>query len=472
MTHALFERALHERARSPSATLVITAPADVIDPLAIARVATPNDPLLLWDAPALGDASYVGVGDAVRIDESGEGAIMAVRDRSRALFAAIDHRRAPGAEDAPAPALFGGIAFRPEPARTGAWRAFRDASFALPRWLYVRRGDRAYLQVAAAPEDAANIRASIDAAIGLLAKARAASSDLFDHEPAPCDVFMSEPSLDVWTRVVDRALAAIRSGALVKVVPAGAAELTTEGRWDLPPALASLRRSYPACARFAFQRGEATFLGASPERLVKQRGTLVETDALAGSARRGETAEDDARAIAALLASDKDHREHRVVEGAITGALASIGASVTTGQQRVRTLRNVHHLWTPITAVVRPETHVLDVVRALHPTPAVAGMPRGPALAWIAENELLPRGWYAGAVGAFDARGDGAFAVAIRSALVEGGRALLYAGGGVVEGSEPRAEHAEARIKRLPLMSALGAREPSPSRRRREEARA
>src|SRR5207247_1750932 len=105
---------------------------------------------------------------------------------------------------------------------------------------------------------------------------------------------------------------------------------------------------------------------------------------------------------------------------------------------RIRTLKNVHHLWTPVHARLASGVHVLELVRALHPTPAVCGAPRDAALRWIGAHEPLGRGWYTGAVGWFDARGDGAFSVAIRAAVVEEGEAWLYAGAGIVDGSDPR----------------------------------
>ncbi len=207
--------------------------------------------------------------------------------------------------------------------------------------------------------------------------------------------------------------------------------------------------------RFAFQRGEAVFLGASPERLCDKRGLSVASDALAGSAPRRD--EGDARAAAALLESDKDRREHQVVVDAVRAALEPLATRIRVpAAPVVRTLRNVHHLWTPITATLARPLHVLDLVRALHPTPAVCGTPREAAIRWIAAHEPDPRGWYAGAVGWFDAEGDGAFNVAIRSGLLARREAWLYAGAGIVEGSDASLEYAETRLKQAPMLAALG----------------
>jgi menaquinone-specific isochorismate synthase len=224
---------------------------------------------------------------------------------------------------------------------------------------------------------------------------------------------------------------------------------------DPAAALANIGALYPECVRFAFQRGDAVFLGASPERLVLKHGLAVEADALAGTAPR--RAEGDARAAAALLESDKDRREHRVVVEAIEAALSPLAKELNVpGAPVVRTLRNVHHLWTPITATLARPRHVLDLVRILHPTPAVCGTPREAAIRWIAAHEPEARGWYAGAVGWFDAEGDGAFSVAIRSGVLARREAWLYAGAGIVEGSDASAEYAETRTKQAPMLAALG----------------
>jgi menaquinone-specific isochorismate synthase len=262
-------------------------------------------------------------------------------------------------------------------------------------------------------------------------------------------------SPETWGAMIGDALERIRARELEKVVPMTLCKVATAGAIDPRTALGRLATLYPECVRFAFQRGDAVFLGASPERLVDKRGLHVASDALAGSAPR--RAEGDARAALALLESDKDRREHRMVVDAVRAALAPQAARIAVpAAPIVRTLRNVHHLWTPIAATLARPSHVLDLVRALHPTPAVCGTPRDAAIGWIAAHEPHTRGWYAGAVGWFDAEGDGAFSVAIRSGVLARHEAWLYAGAGIVEGSDASLEYAEARVKQAPMLTALG----------------
>jgi isochorismate synthase len=198
--------------------------------------------------------------------------------------------------------------------------------------------------------------------------------------------------------------------------------------------------------------GGATFLGASPERLVRRSGTRVDADALAGSARSGTrrgTRPD------ALRSSAKDLAEHVLVVRAIRQALAPRCRRLSSPvRPSLRSFPGLRHLHTPIRGELRDETHVLELVEALHPTPAVGGFPRDAALRFLRSHEA-PRGWYAGAFGWFDAVGDGEFAVAIRSGLVRGRRADLWAGAGVVAGSTAPAEIDEIDGKLATMMRAL-----------------
>ena len=278
------------------------------------------------------------------------------------------------------------------------------------------------------------------------------------HDAAPAaagpPVRLSETPRPEWDALVGAALSRIGAGELEKVVVARRSHLAGAAL-DLPAAAARMARAYPGCVRFAFERGGAIFLGASPERLVLVSGARVEVDALAGSIPRV-PGEDEAR-IRALLSSDKDRREQALVIDGIRAALAPFGAAVSApGEPVIRALKNVFHLSTPIRVELPRRAHALSLAEALHPTPAVCGLPRPAADEWLAENEPLSRGWYAAPVGWFDAAGDGELAVAIRSGLVRGGEAWLYAGAGIVRGSEPAREYAETAAKQAAMLAALG----------------
>jgi isochorismate synthase len=229
-----------------------------------------------------------------------------------------------------------------------------------------------------------------------------------------------------------------------------------KGTIDPVSCVARAGSRFRSCTRFMIERDERAFVGASPERLVRVMGRRIETDALAGSLPRGPDADPEALGRE-LLSSEKNLREHRAVVEAIRAMLAPLcDALEIPAEPSVRTLPNLVHLWTPIKGTLRARRHPLELVGVLHPTPAVAGTPRELAVDWLTRNEAHPRGWFTGPVGWFDARGDGAFVVGLRSMLLYRSQAWLYAGAGVVEGSEPDAEYDETDAKLGAMLYALG----------------
>lgn len=180
--------------------------------------------------------------------------------------------------------------------------------------------------------------------------------------------------------------------------------------------------------------------------------------ALAGSMGRGASPEEDERLADELLGSAKDRTEHAIVASAIREMLAGVCSEIdVAAAPTLMTLPNVRHLATPISGRVFPGRTILDLVEQLHPTPGVGGYPRDAALALIRSEERLDRGWYAGPVGWMDARGDGEFAVGIRSALLSGLEATLFTGCGIVAASDPDREYDESRWKLRPVLHALQA---------------
>ena len=258
-------------------------------------------------------------------------------------------------------------------------------------------------------------------------------------------------------RAVARAVAMIAAGELEKIVLARCVELTAADPLHPLKVLNGLRQRFPDCYAFSFANGLGqSFIGASPERLLRVEGGVLQTEALAGSAPRGRTASEDAAWGGALLHGDKDRREQRLVLESIVRRLAPLGLAPDFSPTPVLLrLANVQHLLTPVRATLPAGVRLLEVLARLHPTPAVGGSPREAAGARIRELEAFPRGLYAGPVGWIDHQGGGEFLVGIRSALVDGRRARAYAGAGIVAGSEPQTEFAETELKFKALLEAL-----------------
>ncbi len=262
---------------------------------------------------------------------------------------------------------------------------------------------------------------------------------------------------DTYRTAVARAVEMIAEGRFEKIVLARCQEMSAAEAYHPLKVLNALRQRFPDCYSFSFANGRGqSFIGASPERLLKVEQGTLQTEALAGSAPRGRTASEDAALGGALLADEKELREHRHVVASIDRRLATLGLQpVHAGRPGLKRLANVQHLHTPVSAVLPAGVRLLDVLARLHPTPAVGGSPRAAACAHIRELEGFPRGLYGGPVGWIDHRGGGEFLVGIRSALIDGGRARVYAGSGIVAGSDPDREFAETELKFKALIESL-----------------
>jgi isochorismate synthase len=217
-----------------------------------------------------------------------------------------------------------------------------------------------------------------------------------------------------------------------------------------------LRSAYRDCYTYAWQEGSGTFVGSSPELLAAVDGNRIVSEPLAGTAARGGSDELDRALGETLMASKKNRSEHRMVVEDIADRLADITLDLDVpARPMLRRTANVQHLATRITGILDSPRSVGDVARILHPTPAIGGVPRDESAAFIRKLEQIDRGWYAGAVGWSDHTGEGEMALALRCALIRGKEARLFAGNGIVAGSEPTAELEETRLKFRPLLSLL-----------------
>lgn len=245
---------------------------------------------------------------------------------------------------------------------------------------------------------------------------------------------------------------------LHKVVLADVMDVIAPQAVDVVRSLQTLRQNHPDCTVFSVGNHQGqSFIGASPERLLSINEGRLMTDALAGSASRGATPEVDTAIGQALLDSAKERYEHRVVVDFITRQLRSLGLDPQYhGAPKLLQLLHIQHLHTPISATLNPDTiSPMAILAKLHPTPAVAGVPREAACRLIRQYETFDRGLYAAPLGWIDTDGNSEFIVGIRSALINGNNARLYAGAGIVAASEPAKELAEIKLKLQTLLNAL-----------------
>jgi menaquinone-specific isochorismate synthase len=267
--------------------------------------------------------------------------------------------------------------------------------------------------------------------------------------------FRVEPAMppDAWCELIARATKEMAGGALVKVVLAREVVITADRDIDVVAVVRRLRAAYPGCIVFSIDG----LVGASPELLVSRHGDVVRAHPMAGTAPRGGDPTADQRLAASLLASTKDREEHQITIDMVHDTLLPWCSYLDyEAEPSIVAVANVQHLATLVEGrLSQPAPSVLELVAALHPTPAVGGWPREHALRFITEHEGLDRRRYAGASGWVDARGNGAWCVAVRSAELEGPIARLYAGVGVVPDSDPLTELAETQSKLLALLDAI-----------------
>ena len=256
-----------------------------------------------------------------------------------------------------------------------------------------------------------------------------------------------------WCALVERATKELDGGAMDKVVLARELALTADRPFDPFAVLTYLRRRFPGCHVVSMDG----LLAASPELLVSRAGDVVRSHPMAGTAPRGGDPTTDQRLAASLLASAKDRQEHQVTIDMVHDTLLPWCSYLDyEAEPSVVAVANVQHLATLVQGrLSRPAPSVLELVAALHPTPAVAGSPRDDAIAWILDHEGFDRGRYAGTCGWVDAAGNGAWAVTLRAAELSGGSARVVAGNGVVPDSDPAAELAETNAKFEALLTAL-----------------
>ncbi len=446
------ERAL---ARGKRTLVSVTVPIEGVDPCAAvfaSRLA--SDRWFCWEQPDR-EFALAALGVAQEVTSRGRDRF---RDVARGCLGAESVFDEPPGLPAGAGAVWvGGFAFDSDGGSSSTWSSLPPASLVLPELSLCRSGENAFLTVNAIvrPGDDADELVSILEA--RLAGLRAEPLPMLDpHPTGRVEIASVRPPGD-FERAVTAATERIEAGEMSKVVLAREVLVTAGAAHDPAAVFGAMREQFPSCFCFCCGTPEAAFVGASPELLLRRSGASVSTVALAGSTRRSSDPAVDDHLGEQLLRSEKDRREHAIVAERIARVLRPHAVWVETGAEpEIVRVANIQHLATPVVAQLAEPRSAVELAGILHPTPAVGGEPGEVAKAAIAELERMDRGWYAGPVGWMDATEDGEFCVALRSAVLRDREAHLYAGVGIVAGSEPAAELAETEIKLgalLPLLA-------------------
>ncbi|MDP6979756.1 MAG: isochorismate synthase [Myxococcota bacterium] len=458
-------RAMAERcvtaARETATTRYATASFDIRDEDLLNRfVASDDSDAFYWEEPEKGFA-LLGLGRVAEVVAGGRDRFADAALDARELFARTHGMKAPS--------LVGGFAFyEGEVEAESEWSGLGSGRLLLPALSFVRSAEGLRATACCAVEPGDTTEQCLDALARQHARAaeRVAalrSMDLdgeFADAPGPEIRVRADRPHRRYTSQVEFALDAIEAGKVEKLVLARSLQVHSDRDFDRRHFFDALRTTYPTCALAIVRQGDDTFVSATPERLVRLTGDRVETVAVAGSAARGRNPDEEARLSRDLLGSAKEREEHEVVKRAIRGALADVcGEIAGPSEPSLLKLEGIQHLETPLVGALSGDDpaamHVLDLVGRLHPTPAVAGAPRGASVDWLERFERLDRGWYAGPVGYVDAEGRGEFRVALRSARLGARDARLFAGAGIVPGSDPERELAETRLKLRALLAPL-----------------
>jgi len=353
------------------------------------------------------------------------------------------------------PILFGGFSFDPLKEKSPLWDGFSEAKFVLPAHMLSVIDQKSYLTInkVVTPYDE----------LGVCLNHFEKSFELGSAFPYQLDCekgneFSSiEYKTSEWLKAVQEATNTIKSKEMDKVVLAREVHLKFTNKINPYQVINNLQQEQPTSYIFEFENGLQHFVGATPERLIKKRYNEVLSTCLAGSIKRGKTDQEDHDLGQQLLHDDKNLIEHGIVVKMIKAAIEHCCFNVITPEAPVLfKSKNIQHLYTPVKGYAKEGFSILSMVEKLHPTPALGGYPKDKAIEKIRELEPMHRGWYAGPLGWFDHEDNGEFVVAIRSGLLEGQNAALFAGCGIVEESNPKSEYLETKIKLKPMMSALG----------------
>jgi len=407
------------------------------------------------EQPARDATAHAGLGVALSQESAGKGRF-AELERS---WQALAERSVEDAADAPPGAglvAVAGFAFADDGAASPAWRGFGAASLTVPAIWFARRTDTTWItcNFAVTPDDDAELL--LDGLRQRLSRLTERPLPLLDPSPIGRFTVHSPMPPAHYEEAVARAVERIRSGELEKLVLAREVQVRAPRSHEPGAVFDVLRGGFPECFVYAVGRGEATFIGATPELLVRRDGMRASTVALAGSTRRSADPAVDDHLGESLLRSVKNRHENLVVAERIAKALAPFSVWVTVAPEPVLIkVANIQHLAVPIRAQLAETAGALTLAGALHPTPAVGGEPDAVARALIPALEGLDRGWYAGTLGWTDTNGDGEFCVTLRCALLRGELASCYAGCGIVADSDPASELAETETKLEALLPVL-----------------
>lgn len=353
-----------------------------------------------------------------------------------ALGALLSWEHIPDLEEGAETTLYGGKSFSEEP-RAVPWLDFPSCYFFFPRFEIIQTQDKTLLRTHILSEKCTAHETHLDWNYKPLQK-----------QPLVFEGRSDTPTEEKWSVLIEKALASIEMHLFRKVVLARETSLKTPSQMSPYLLLSSLKEKKLNTTLFLLQlNSSSAFLGATPEKLYTRQSASLTTEALAGTLPRGKTAEEDLQCQRLLEGNAKEKREVLAVEDFLLNQLKSCSSTMQSDPfYSLFQTPTVQHLYKKFSCTFSHPPKDKDLLPYMHPTPAVGGLPKEVALAFIKDSEPFDRGWYAGPIGWMTSEAAD-FAVAIRSALITPHTTYLYAGTGIVQGSEPNKEWQELENK-------------------------
>lgn len=356
-----------------------------------------------------------------------------------------------------APILFGGFSFDPKSEKESEWSEFPAAFFVVPSFQFMIKNGQTTISInlVTSSENASDefnlLREELDHLIHI------AQVNEFGPFVKPQVLSVEERKKEQYMEAVSNVTNQIKDGDAEKVVIARSVKMNFDCEVPNVSALHHISSEQQESYHFGLEKSNHLFFGATPERLIEVSNGRAYSACVAGSIERGKSAIEDRQLGEELLRDWKNRAEHHYVVKMISHVFNEYCKDVSLSKEpKLMKIRDIQHLFTPIEGQIEKGTDIFTLVEALHPTPALGGVPTDVSMEIIREQENLDRGYYAAPIGWVDTEGNGEFAVAIRSALLTGQEAYLYAGGGIVTDSNAEEEYVETWVKFRPVLRALG----------------
>lgn len=400
------------------------------------------------------DFSLLGLGNLYSINETGHARFSLTEKKIKAISESFVNNWDEYSLNN-VPLFMGGMKFTSD-RENELWEDYSDSNWFIPKVQLLTKEKQSYLVYNFFITSSAQIKKVVEDFSIIMT-----SISTHDKEVSPSNkvqvklkVGSSPKDKKKWCNNVKEVLDLIERGEYEKVVLSRMIELQLDNEPVLTPLLKQLGSKYPNCYLFSFHSGKSTFFGASPEKLIKFANGSLETDALAGSAPRGNTESEDLELEKELLSSKKNLLEHYMVIKYLNNQLSEFAEEIEfSNTPNIRKFLNIQHLWTPIKVRLKPQKQIFNILENLHPTPAVCGIPKAETINFVKKIEDYPRGLYTGILGWFNFKGEGEFFVPLRSALLKKKIVYAFAGSGLVEGSDPTVEYKETELKFKPILS-------------------